>query len=91
MRQKQSELLVITKAKDLCAYIMTITQKSPKRFRFTFVSRLQNYSLDIIENLTLANDIFVTKEDMRDYRERYRLQREALASGKHIPPAETYA
>ena len=46
-----SELSVITKAKDLCSYIMTITDKSPKRFRFTLVSRLQNYGLDIIEYL----------------------------------------
>ena len=38
----KSELTVITKAKDLCSYIITITQKSPKQFRFTFVTRLQN-------------------------------------------------
>ncbi len=37
MEQKQSELSVITKAKDLCSYVITITQKSPKQFRFTFV------------------------------------------------------
>lgn len=30
----KSELYVITKAKDLCSYIMTVTDKSPKRFRF---------------------------------------------------------
>lgn len=42
MERKQSELTVITKAKDLCAYVMTVTQKSPKQFRFTFVNRLQN-------------------------------------------------
>lgn len=53
-----SELSVITKAKDLCSYIMTITDKSPKRFRFTLVSRLQNYGLDIIEYLTKANEIY---------------------------------
>ena len=28
MERKQSELTVITKAKDLCSYIMTVTQKS---------------------------------------------------------------
>ena len=50
-----SELSVITKAKDLCSYIMTITDKSPKRFRFTLVSRLQNYGLDIIEYLINSN------------------------------------
>ena len=38
MERKQSELTVITKAKDLCSYVMTVTQKSPKQFRFTFVS-----------------------------------------------------
>ena len=39
MERKQSELTVITKAKDLCTYIMTVTQRSPKQFRFTFALR----------------------------------------------------
>lgn len=30
MAHTQSELQVITFAKDLCSYVMTITQKSPK-------------------------------------------------------------
>ena len=59
MNSKQSELSVITKAKELCSYVMTVTQKSPKQFRFTLVSRLQNYTLEIIENLYRANDTFV--------------------------------
>ena len=42
--------MVITKAKELCSYVMTVTQKSPKHFRFTFVTRMQNLSLDVIEN-----------------------------------------
>lgn len=63
MEHKQSELTVITKAKDLCSYVMTVTQKSPKQFRFTFVSRLQNLSLSVIENLFRANDVFVSKTD----------------------------
>lgn len=58
MERKQSELTVITKAKDLCSYVMTVTQKSPKQFRFTFVSRLQNLALSAIENLFRANDVF---------------------------------
>ena len=48
---KKSDLLVVTKAKELCSYIITITQKSPKQFRFTFVSRMQNLTLDVIENM----------------------------------------
>ncbi|MDR1806887.1 MAG: four helix bundle protein [Propionibacteriaceae bacterium] len=54
-----AELSVITEAKKLCAYVMTVTEKSPKRFRFTFTSRLQNLSLDLVEALFRANDTFV--------------------------------
>ena len=58
LQNSQSELVVVTRAKELCSYIMTVTQKSPKHFRFTFVTRLQNLSLNIIENIYRANDIF---------------------------------
>lgn len=51
MEKKKSELTVVTRAKDLCSFVMTITQKSPKRFRFTFVSRMQGLSLNEIENI----------------------------------------
>ena len=64
-----SELSVITKAKDLCSYIMTVTDKSPKRFRFTLVSRMQNYGLDIIENLISANEIYVKVTTGTDVKE----------------------
>lgn len=53
--QKKSDLFVMTKAKDLAKYVITITEKSPKKFRFTLVVRLQNYCLDIIENIYNAN------------------------------------
>lgn len=52
-----SELIVITKAKKLCAYVITITEKSPKRFRAVFINRMQNYCLDCLENLVEANSI----------------------------------
>ena len=61
MERKQSELHVITKAKDLCSYVIGVTGKSPKHYRYTFVSRLQNLSLSVIENLYRANDTFVGK------------------------------
>lgn len=80
--KNQSELTVITKAKDLCSYIMTITQKSPKQFRFTFVSRLQNLSLSVIENLFRANDVFVTRNDLNSQKERISYQRSALTDLK---------
>lgn len=58
-RKEPSELYVITKAKDLCNYIFTITDKSPKKFRFTFTGRLQNMSLEILQNLYYANMVYV--------------------------------
>lgn len=81
-RKKESELTIITKAKDLCSYIMIVTQKSPKHFRFTFVSRLQNLSLDIIENLYRANDIFVEKRDKDSYGRRREFQQQAMTNIK---------
>ena len=82
MERKQSELTVITKAKDLCSYVMTVTQKSPKQFRFTFVSRLQNLALSSIENLFRANDVFVSKTDIHSQKERLSYQRSAMTDLK---------
>lgn len=82
MASYQSDLAVITKAKDLCSYIMTVTDKSPKRFRFTLTSRLQNLSLDIIEKLYRANEVFVKKGDVEKAAQRLAYQHEALTSIK---------
>ena len=65
MENTQKELTVITKAKELCTYIVKITQKSPKQFRFTFVSRLQNLALDVVQNIYFANEIFIIKGDAK--------------------------
>ncbi len=78
MGQNKSELRVITRAKDLCRYVMTITHKSPKEYRFSYISRMQNLSLEIVEALYRANDVYVTREDRKDYRERYDQMRRAL-------------
>ena len=59
MPAHQSELTVIVKAKDLASYIITVTDKSPKRFRFTLVSKLQGYALNALENLYRAHEVYV--------------------------------
>lgn len=83
MATKQpSELTVITKSKDLCSYIMTVTQKSPKHFRYTFVNRLQNLSLDIVEKLIRANEIYVVNGNKTYYNQRLNLQRDAMTDLK---------
>lgn len=57
IREGASELLVITKMKKLASYIITVTEKSPKKFRAVFVNRLQNYCLDCLEHLFEANSL----------------------------------
>ncbi len=75
----KSELHVVLKAKDLCRYVMTVTQRCPKQYRFTFTSRLQNLSMDIIQDIYLANDVFVAGADApQKARQRLELQRGAM-------------
>ena len=65
----QGDLAVITAAKDLCSYILKVTDKSPKKFRFTLTSRLQTYALDIVESLITANEVYM-RSNRRDALER---------------------
>jgi len=74
-----SDLAVIMKAKDLCKYVMTVTQKSPKHYRFTFTTRLQNLCMDVISDLYLANETFVGGDNAREqYAKRMDYQRAAM-------------
>lgn len=82
MAHSQSELQVITYAKNLCSYVMTITQKSPKQFRFSLVGRLQEYVLNIVEELYFANSIYVTPASNAGWAQRIEYQRKALATLK---------
>lgn len=79
-----SDLAVITKTKQLCLYVMQVTEKSPKRFRFTFVSRMQNLALDVVEDLFRANETFVSKGDETALARRLELQHEASTSLKML-------
>ena len=80
--QQKSELVVITKTKDLCSYIFVITNKSPKRFRFTLVSRLQNLSLEVLENIYMANEAFIINNEHERLKKRLALQYSALTKLK---------
>lgn len=80
MNRQESELTVITRAKELLLYVLAVTDKSPKKFRFTLVSRLQGYSIDIVEYLYMVNYINVSKGVNPDgIRERLDYQRRAMA------------
>jgi len=78
----KNELAVVMKAKDLCTYIVTITQKSPKQFRFTFVARLQNLAMDVIENIYRANEVFIDRGSQGNREKRLDFQHKALTALK---------
>ena len=78
----RSELQVVTAAQNLCSYTLAATNKSPKSFRFTLVSRLQNLSLSIIENIYRANEIFVGFNGTENTQKRLDFQHSALTDVK---------
>lgn len=82
-RGKTDELYVITKGKDLCRYIFTVTDKAPKKYRFTFISRLQNHGLNVVENLYRANMVYVRgRADQSRIEQRKFYQRKAYVDLK---------
>ncbi|MDO5396374.1 MAG: four helix bundle protein [bacterium] len=62
----RNDLNVIKKSKDLSGMIFEITERSPKKFRFTLVSKMQNLSLEVISELYMANDTFVDMKIISD-------------------------
>ncbi len=69
-KKRRSNLEVITLAKKLVSYIMRVTDNAPKKYRYTFVNRLQNYSISILDNLVKASmyrkDVKATLEKRKD-------------------------
>ncbi len=67
--------MVIVRAKQLCCCVLTVTDKSPKKFRFTLVARQQGYALGVVENLFKANLVRVRgRENIARIEERGELQ-----------------
>lgn len=60
----QKDMAVITHAKKLGEYILIITEKSPKKYRWSIVSKLQNCSSQIIDCLYQAN---FEKDEKREF------------------------
>ena len=75
-----NDLMVITVVKKLAAYIIAVTEKSPKKFRGVFVNRMQNYCLDTLECLLEAN--FIRMDAVEKKTKREELQKEAIVKLK---------
>ncbi|MBO5138224.1 MAG: four helix bundle protein [Bacilli bacterium] len=71
-----NDLMVITVVKKLGAYVVAITEKSPKKFRGVFVNRMQNYCLDSLEYLIQAN--FIRMDPIENKKRREYYQKEAI-------------
>ncbi len=56
MPTSKSDLYVITLAKKLADYVLQATEKAPKRFRYSYLSKIENVSLEIVMLLYEAND-----------------------------------
>lgn len=81
--RSDSELMVITKAKDLISYSFTIAENAPKKFRFTLITKMHNSALDVLENLILANEIPLGKNE-KDNKRRRDYQQMAIAKLKSL-------
>jgi hypothetical protein len=57
MSTPPSELKVITECKRLNEYVFHVTEKSPRKYRYSLVERMDNLCLDVISLLYGANDI----------------------------------
>lgn len=75
-----NDLIVITVVKKLGAYVIQVTEKSPKKFRGVFVNRMQNYCLDALECLLQANFIRMDEKVKKLKREEF--QKEAIVKLK---------
>ena len=75
-----NDLIVITVVKKLGAYVIAVTEKSPKKFRGVFINRMQNYCLDTLEFLLEAN--FIRMDSQTNKLKREELQKEAIVKLK---------
>ena len=73
-----NDLVVITVVKKLGAYVIAVTEKSPKRFRGVFVNRMQNFCLDALEDLLKAN--YIRMDCLENKTKRENLQKEAIVN-----------
>ena len=75
-----NDLIVITIVKKLSAYVITVTEKSPKKFRGVFVNRMQNYCIDTLENL--LQDNYIRIDSINNKIKREDLQKQAIVKLK---------
>lgn len=82
---QENDFILLSKAKELIKYTLTMTDNAkryPKKYRFTFVNRMQNLALDIFENINTANELNIF--DKEALKERLKLQNTAITKCKTL-------
>lgn len=55
---KDKEFILLSRVKDLIKHTLTMTDNAkryPKKYRFTFVNRMQGLAIDIYEHINTVN------------------------------------
>lgn len=82
---QDKEFVLLAKAKDLIKYTLLMTDNTkryPKKYRFTFINRMQELSLDIYELINTANELNVM--DKEALKERLKYQNTAITKCKTL-------
>lgn len=84
IKDKQpGEMAVFAKAKDLIDHTLNLTDNTnrfPKKVRFTYVNRMQDYAIGIFEGLLQANELDLAIPAERS--QRLSLQRQVMTKCK---------
>lgn len=67
MSTPRSEMYVITVTKDMVDYILTISEKSPKKFRYSLLTKMHTACFEAMEYLYEANIEKLGSEQRRYY------------------------
>ena len=79
IKKKQNKFDVLVSARELLKYVIQVTHKSPKEYRFSLVSNIHKNAFEVLENIIHANDIYLTKNNLKEFELRNQYQRNALA------------
>jgi len=74
-----NDLMAITRAKELCSYVLLITKNMPKHFRHTLSKEMAQSALKIIRNLYTANETYIGKNNLET---RYPIRRDLQQDAK---------
>lgn len=63
--QKNNDLSIFVKWQDFIEWLLPVTERFPKRVRFTFCDRINTMALDVVEDLIEARYANNKKEHLR--------------------------